>query len=254
MKKQMLQGLLILFMAGLLFYGCNDDNNDDVTPGQKPDVEVKFYFSHRVDNVSLIFDNIGYVNAAGNSYSVATLKYFVSDFRLVNTDGDEVTINEEHYVDGKDNGTLLFAPDKKISAGEYTEMKFIFGLSEEKNVDGRFPDAPENNMEWPEPLGEGYHYMKLEGKLDSAGTTKNYQAHTGPTNNNHFFIEVSLPINLVVEKNDQKIIYVGMNINNWWNNPHTLDLNNMTMVMGNEDMQQKLMENGQDVFFIESIE
>ena len=30
-------------------------------------------------------------------------------------------------------------------------------------------------MEWPPALGEGYHYMKLEGKFDSTDLVKNYQ-------------------------------------------------------------------------------
>ena len=39
-----------------------------------------------------------------------------------------------------------------------------------------------------------------------------------------------------------------MNINNWWVNPNMLDLNTMSGIMGNQQMQIKLKENGNDVF------
>jgi hypothetical protein len=49
-------------------------------------------------------------------------------------------------------------------------------------------------MEWPIMMGGGYHYMKLEGKFDSAAIVKNYQTHTGPTNGNQNYISLDLPI------------------------------------------------------------
>lgn len=45
----------------------------------------------------------------------------------------------------------------------------------------------------PVPMGGGYHYMKLEGRHDSSGTTKNYQAHMGPTMGNDYHVSVTLP-------------------------------------------------------------
>ena len=39
-----------------------------------------------------------------------------------------------------------------------------------------------------------------------------------------------------------------MDINQWWVDPNTIDLNDMTMVMGNLEKQQKLHDNGNNVF------
>ena len=41
---------------------------------------------------------------------------------------------------------------------------------------------------------------------------------------------------------------IYMDINNWWVNPNTLDLNNISGIMGNEEIQTELMENGSNVF------
>jgi hypothetical protein len=108
-------------------------------------------------------------------------------------------------------------------------------------------------MEWPIPLGGGYHYMKLEGKVAAGEVQNNFQAHTGPTNGNQNYIEVSLDGSLFLVDNPQALLVIGMDINKWWNNPNLLDLNEITMVMGNQAVQEKLKANGMDVFHVEPL-
>jgi hypothetical protein len=251
-SKRYLLLFLLFIIVGLLVISCKKDEEDD-TPPPTPEVEVKFFFSNRVGTSTLNFDQIMYQNEFGNLYSVSTLQYFVSDIKLNKPDGNSVLIDAIHYVDGKDQNTLLFTPPTKVPAVDYSSISFIFGLSEEKNVTGAFPNPPESLMEWPVPMGGGYHYMKLEGKIDNDGVTENYQAHTGPTMGNPYFIEVTLPASAFTAK-DGLIITIGMDINNWWANPNTIDLNDMTSIMMNMDAQQKLKVNGADVFYLESIE
>jgi hypothetical protein len=97
--------------------------------------------------------------------------------------------------------------------------------------------------------------MKLEGKFDSANIVKNYQCHTGPTNGNQNYITVTLPNSGFMASGSGTTITLAMDINNWWVSPNTLDLNNMSMIMGNQSMQVKLHDNGQEnVFSVLSIE
>jgi hypothetical protein len=236
--------LTTLLLFATSFLSCNKSSDTPIVRN----VQVDFSFSHHINGKELIFDSIMYLNAKGNPYSVSTLKYFISDIRLNRKDGTFVHFDMEHYVDARDEMTTIFRPDRTIAAGEYTEVTFIFGIDSVKNVNGRFPDPPENLMEWPPALGEGYHYMKLEGKLDSAGMIKNYQAHSGPSKGNHYYFTVILPNSTFQATDDQQTVEIAMNINHWWDDPNTLDLNQMTMVMGNLDMQKKLQENGANVF------
>ena len=245
--------LSIIFLATILiFSSCKKDEDSTVDPPAQ-DNQV-FQLSHFVGTDVLEFTNIKYTNAFGNVYSVETLKYFISDITLEKADGTEFFIGEEHYVDGADSTTLAFNPVTTIPDGEYTSVSFIFGLSEEKNVNGRYPNPPENLMEWPHAMGGGYHYMKLEGKFNEGGTTKNYQGHTGPTMGNQNFIEVTLPGSEFTVSGDTFTFTIKMDINNWWTNPNTLDLNVVTGIMGNQDMQVIMHDNGNDVFSVLSIE
>lgn len=243
--------IILLFVAGFLFTSCKDNGNDDPQPVNK--VQLNFAFSHRVGTSAVNYDVISYQNDAGNNYSVVTLKYFISDIRLHKADGSSFLIDEEHYIDGTDGTTMIFTPDTKVPEGDYSGISFVYGLNEEKNITGAYPNPPESNMEWPIPLGGGYHYMKLEGKIDSAGTIKNFQAHTGATMGVPYFVEMELASSGFTAA-EGKIITIGMDINKWWNSPHTLDLNDITMIMGNPDMQELMQDNAADVFYLESIE
>ena len=246
MKRTFLMPGIFLMLLAIVVASCKKSEDPEPTPIEYTRINIKM--KHYVSDQLVDFDNIQYTNAYGNVYSVSRLQYFISDFRLTHSDGTEIFIDEEHYVDGMVPGTHTFTPQFEIPAGDYSSVSFIFGLSEEKNKPGSYPNPPENNMEWPPALGSGYHYMKLEGKVDSAGVINNFQAHTGPTNGNQNFIEVVLPGSSFIAQGDQITLTIKMDINKWWENPNVLDLNQITMVMGNQEVQQELHDNGGDVF------
>lgn len=242
--------LLILAVSCTLLTSCKKDSDINIPPVNF-DAQVHFVFSHFVGTDALAFDTIKYTNVAGNNYSVSTLRYFVSDFVLTKDDGSTVLFDEIHYVDATNNSTFTFDPAMITPSGEYTSLSFIFGLTDAKNVTGAFPNPPENAMEWPIPLGGGYHYMKLEGKFDSTALVKNYQAHLGRLMTTPHFINITFDNLSLLVLGSEMTVECKMNINNWWSTPNTLDLNIMTAIMQNETIQQQLKENGADIFSFE---
>lgn len=231
-------GLVVVVAIGIS--ACKKEENTEV--------QLSFRFNHFVKSEAVEFDKIKYTNAFGNEYSVSTLKYFVSNITLHKSDGTTILFDDEHYVDARDNSTLEYTPANKIAAGDYTSISFIYGIDSVKNKTGRYTNPPESLMEWPVPMGGGYHYMKLEGKFDSTGMIKNYQAHTGPAMGNPNYFEVNLTGSAFSCSCANVQIAIEMDIDKWWVNPNTLDLNDMSMVMGNQEMQLKLKANGADVF------
>lgn len=230
--------LLILAMS------CTKKNDD------KPSTNaVIFQMDHHIDGSPLVLNNIQYTNAFGNSYSVSRLQYFISDIRLTAANGDVTHIDTAFYVDAADAQTTTLKPSIQIPSEEYVAVQFVFGLNEAMNINGAFPNPPENNMEWPIPLGGGYHYMKLEGKVNAGEVQNNFQAHSGPTNGNQNFIQLNFNnLKFIPDASQTLRIIIEMNINNWWNNPHRIDLNDITMVMGNQAIQEQFKANGMDVF------
>jgi hypothetical protein len=238
---------LLLFLAGIT--ACNKDDNTEMEK-----VQFQINFTHTIGDDELEFDTIRYTSALGNNYSVSTLKYFISDFAFINEAGFIIRVNQEHYVDATDESTLTFNLVNKVPTGNYSAITFIFGLSKEKNITDRYLDPPENSMEWPIPMGGGYHYMKLEGKFNDNNTIKNYQCHTGPTMGNPNFIMITIPASSFNASGTQMTFNINMNINKWFETPNNLDLNDVTGIMGNQEMQLKLKANGANAFSLESIE
>ena len=216
-------------------------------------IPVIFQFIHKIAGDPLEFDSIRYANEFGNSYSIVTLKYFISAVTLQQTNGESLELVKNRYIDASDVRTCTFTASERIPAGPFSNLSFIFGLDPQTNISGRFPNAPENRMEWPEFMGGGYHYMKLEGKIDSAGDIRNFQAHTGQLDGIARFIKVSLDSPSFLIDNKGVTITVVMDINEWWHAPHTIDLNTITSIMDNGSVQQQLMENGADVFSLGAI-
>ena len=235
---------MFLLILAALFQSCDKENDKPILLKS----QISISLTHEIAGETLVFDTIQYINAAGNPYSVSTLKYFISDLKLHRKDGTIAQLRAVQYVDARDENTTSFLADQEILAGEYERITFTFGLDSLQNQPGNFPNPPENLMEWPPTLGSGYHYMKLEGKLDSAGMVKNYQAHSGPSRGNHYYFNVELAGSGFTLKEGEQTVELIMDINKWWTEPNLLDLNDMTMVMGNLDMQQKIMENGANVF------
>lgn len=237
---------LLLLITIFFFSSCKKN------PVVITDMTLTFNMQHKANGQSIEFDTTRYNNAFGNLFSVSTLKYIFSDIVLHTAKGD-LFIPMEHYVDARDASTNSFTKNVMLSdIKTITGVSFIFGLTTERNLAGLFPNAPASQMEWPVAMGDGYHYMKFEGKHDSNGVYKNFQCHTGPTMSNPNYVMVDLP-NSGFEVAENKSISINMNVEKWFSTPNTLDLNLVTMIMGNQPMQLKLQANGQDVFTVDTI-
>jgi hypothetical protein len=216
--------------------------------------DTEIHISYTANGRPLALDSLSYTNEAGNRFMVNEIQWFISKITLVSEQGEEVSLGKVFYIDTNipESQTLVTA---SIPCQRYISMQFTFGLDQEDNVTGFFTNPPESNMFWPDPLGGGYHYMKLNGKyLDENGDLAPMNIHLGIGQNedhtefyqNYFTVE--LPLNLDL-KEGANVIHLNMNIDNWFRTPHTYDINAFgSAIMQNQEAQQLLKENGHDVF------
>ncbi len=264
MRHYLIIGLIGLSLFGVSCKkkGCPDPNavnydaaaeKDDGSCTYPTVYSSEFTFNHELAGSSFLFDTLLYTHPAGQTYSVQTLKYFISDIILYKTGGDSVVLDITHYVDAQNTSTSILDYAHSIDDGTYTGLAFTFGLDETKNITGAFVNPPENLMEWPVPMGGGYHYMKFEGKYDSLGTIKNYAVHTGASQGNPYHFKVNLSQPFTVSNNELHAEFI-MDVNNWLQNPILFDFDVFGgAIMGNQSAQQSIHDNGFDVFSIGTI-
>ncbi len=192
-----------------------------------------------------------YTNAVGQQYSIKTVKYFVSRVTFHNSNGTDYVSPDIHYVDIRDTGTLSLTLTNKIPYGNYSGISFVYGLISEDNITGSLGIDLDRLMEWPEMMGGGYHYMKLEG--DYIGTTGDsfFNFHAGPLNKEDYSIQVNLPKSDIIIKENTLQLNLIMNIKNWFRNPTDWDFEYWgSGIMGNPNAQATVQKNGADVFSI----
>lgn len=254
-------------LAIFLLSGCKKESNEEIIQASG---NIKFEFYHYCDGEPLDFDIRKYVNEAGNEYMVNEIQYFISDVTLYGN-GREYLIEawkDIHYVDSDIESTMKWDVYDDIPAMAYEGIRFTFGICEEKNVTLMYTDPPESLMFWPQYLGGGYHYMKLNGKwLDTNGLERPFDFHLGIGQvydsqtgeitgfiQNYFTVEVT-GASFVVEDGKETIIRLVMNVDRWFKNPHTYDHDEWGGdIMQNQAAMKLGCENGQDVFEVLSFE
>lgn len=249
---------LIFLLIILSVWACEDNVT---TPENFEDNDttnrLNFHFDHTVDGEGVEYNQMIYQNDADNKYSIMTLRYYISDIRLHKYDGSVVKIDTFMYRDIDFPQTRTLTLDS-VPNGQYTYISFIFGLDSVKNQSYALPPTQENNnMEWPIPMGGGYHYMKFEGRYQTKdGSIGSFNTHTGrlKTNDgklNENFIHVKLPNSAFEVANDSWNIQILMNLNEWYTNPHVYDIDEFgPAIMGNQNAQQMLKENGENAFSV----
>ena len=160
---------IILYSALItaLFTSCKKDSAPEYNPSVKGSVAVEF------DNVAGSSDlqlNTGtYTNAAGESFTVTKLKYYVSNFVFTNTAGTEYTVPKDScYFLVDESVEDSHETEMRIPEGEYKTVSFWLGvdslkctadISQRKDVLDVTGDGADMYWTW----NSGYIFFKMEG-------------------------------------------------------------------------------------------
>ena len=230
--------------------------------------EIDINIGYEINGMPLVTDTLSYVNEAGNTFLITEVQWFLSDLELKNEAGNWITLLQRNLLDTAGINRVFYmdtnTPESQtlhtqpLPIGHYTALRFTFGLDENDNQTGLFTDPPESEMFWPDFLGGGYHYMKLNGKfVDTEGRLAPMAIHLGIGQNedctefyqNYFIVE--LPLNFDIKANVENQLDLTMVIDNWFRNPHTIDFNELgSHIMQNQAAQRLFNGNGKDVFRI----
>lgn len=207
-----------------------------------PDVDaVTLTLVHELNGKALTFDAPGsYTNAAGNTYGVTRLQYYLHGLTFFPVGGGpEVVVKDPIYVDGRKE---LSFPLGALPAGEYEKLTFVLGLLPEQNKTGALTNTTENvQMAWPDSMGGGYHFIKFEGRY---GADKGFAIHLG---NDEALTKLELTKRFKLEGKADTVTLV-FNPDEGFGTPTVFDLEVLNYTMGNMPEMKKVSANLMDAF------
>lgn len=232
--------LTILLLGVILLTSC--------PPSKFTLDSVNIRFEHYADGNNLLEDTLLYTNNTGQLYSIQNLDYIITDINLTDEEGTVLQeLTDIHYVTISNPSSLNLSISSILNRGEYRNIEFTFGLDSTKNISNLYVSEEfHTRMFWPDLMGGGYHYMKIEGRFDNNSF---YNTHTGGTMGVDYSFKKSFPINITtIEDGTIHEVVIAMDLNNWYENPNTISLTT-DGIMGDTIVQPELKENGiEDVF------
>ena len=174
MKNRPFALVALLFVAAL--GGCKKDADIPTGVGT-----VSFEVENVAGSKAVALDGTAYATSGGETFTLTTLKYYLSNVRLTKNDGTTYAApNVYHLVDAAKPSTLAFTVSD-VPAGDYTGLSFVVGVDStttKGNPLGLTGDLnPANSMYWV--WDTGHIFMKLEGTVTSVSPSKTLTCHVG---------------------------------------------------------------------------
>lgn len=235
---------IVLMCLTLMSITCKKENITE--PVEQGSLVIQL--THVVKEQPLVFDTLAYINNAGNVYSVSKLHYYISAIRLYTADYKHVfQSNGVYYISARNTNSSIYFPE--IPKGNYQFISFDIGIDTLQNISNSLPMNMENmEMVWPDEMGGGYHFLKLEGRyLNSSQLSRGYAIHTGT----HMALTKHQPIfcNLNIVNKQESTISISMDVNSWFDSPIDYDIQKQgNYTMGINDLMLMIANNGRDVF------
>lgn len=231
--------LFLMAAATIFITGCKKEDNKQLPVTWQVAVE------YHVDNTPLQWDTLLYQNAAGEQYSVSRIQYYLSGFRFYFQGVQTATADTVVYLDPRNNAYQDFTLHG-LPAGNYDSVAFYLGITPPDNIHGKLPaDFVHTAMEWPDMMGGGYHFIKLEGHWDDGNNNLGYAVHLGT---NPYIVACGVKTALQLSGGNN-MHTLRMNINQWFRQPHDYSFeHDGVYTMGDSVTMQKIVDNGGDIF------
>ncbi len=175
--------LLFLFATASLLSSCKKDGDSQavVSPAQPTVGTVSFEMDNRVGAKALALDGTAYPTAHGETFTVTTLEYYVSNIKFSKADGTSYAApGEYHLINAAKPATSSFAVSN-VPIGDYTGVSFVVGVDSTTTKSDPLALTgdlnPANAMYWA--WATGHIFMKLEGTVTSTSPTKPLTCHIG---------------------------------------------------------------------------
>ncbi|WP_305019233.1 MbnP family protein [Hymenobacter cheonanensis] len=166
----------MLAAAASWLLSCKKDADSQPTTGT-----VAFELANMVGTKALALDGTVYTTASGETFTVSTFKYYLSNVKFTKTDGSTYAApGEYHLVDAAKASSTSFTISN-VPSGDYTGVSFVVGVDSTTTKGDPLALTgdlnPANNMYWA--WSSGHIFLKLEGTATSGSAPNPITCHVG---------------------------------------------------------------------------
>lgn len=170
-------GILSILLISFTFVSCHKEELDSIDPNAKNSVSIEF--DNRVGDQKMVLGTTPYKNGSGETFSLTTFNYFVSNIALKKEDGTVVNFPNQYFLVRQADARTQTIQLTDVPAGNYGELSFMIGVDSLKSVGGAGDRTGvldptsygEDGMYWS--WNSGYLFMKMEGTSAAVPATAN---------------------------------------------------------------------------------
>jgi hypothetical protein len=225
---------LLLTASAALLSGCKRDSD---TASQPTVGTVSFAVKNVVGAQDLALNSTTYTTASGETFTVSTFEYYLSNIVLTKSDGTTYAApNEYHLINTAKPASSSFTISN-VPAGNYTGVSFLVGVdstttkSDPLTLTGDL--NPANAMHWA--WNTGHIFLKLEGTVTSTNPNKPLTCHIGGYRAPYSAIVTAAPslngTTLVVGASHTPTIQLSANVLKIFDGPTKFTLSNFPTTM-----------------------
>ena len=200
--------------------------------------------THYLAGEELILDSAS-VTPLGEPITITNLKYYLSNFQLINAGGNTITLPVAYFlVNEKNNASKTIT--LKLPGGNYRAIRMLIGVDSSRNVSGVQEGAldPALGMFWS--WNTGYIFAKLEGVTYHIGGFKAAESALQT-------IELPFPRTTVLKPGENAIAGIVVNLDRWFDGPYKLHIAQEPFCMNPGELAQHISDNYSKMFTITSM-
>ncbi len=218
----------------------------------KQDAHVKtggmeISFVNNAGSQKITLGNTQYINSSGETFTIGTLKYYISNIVITKTTGEKYIVPQDscYFLIDESNASSL-KPRLNIPQGNYSSLSFMVGVDSLRNTKDLSqrtgvldPTNTAADMYWT--WNSGYIFFKVEGNsAASLQTDKSYRFHIGlfggyssGTINNTRIVSINLSQkgNAIISSGKTSHININADILKIFNGTHVISIANSSVIM-----------------------
>lgn len=250
-KPILIKGFLALLMACTLA-ACKKKSIADQVEIPPNAHTVSIEFRHVVDTSVLVY-NKSFTTPFGEEFRVTLFKYYISNIALIKTDSSLLWLPQTYHLIVHEDSLSHIITLPNVPDGKYIGVQYLLGVDSIHNMTGAQEGAldPVNGMFWN--WNSGYIMAKLEGLSTASQSPGNvFLYHTGGFGGpNSVLKTIRLYFNgetAQVAALHQPRIYIKANVNEWFQTPNMLLINQTSVNNDPGPVSRFIADNYADMF------